>query len=58
MEQDGPRAVGTFLVEVEDLPHLRRVVKVMRRVKGVDEVRRVDHADGGGSAPRSAAQTT
>jgi GTP pyrophosphokinase len=58
MEQDGPRAVGTFLVEVEDLPHLRRVVKVMRRVKGVDEVRRVDHADGGGSAPGSAAQTT
>ncbi|MGQ0721941.1 MAG: RelA/SpoT family protein [Candidatus Eiseniibacteriota bacterium] len=58
MEQDGPRAVGTFLVEVEDLPHLRRVVKVMRRVKGVDDVRRVDHADGGGAAPGLPAQGT
>jgi GTP pyrophosphokinase len=58
MEQDGPRAVGTFLVEVEDLPHLRRVVKVMKRVKGVDEVRRVDQGDTGGGSAAPPARAT
>jgi GTP pyrophosphokinase len=38
MEADGHRALGKFVIEVEDLAHLRRVTKVVTRVKGVDDV--------------------
>lgn len=43
MEADGHRAIGKFVVEVEDLPHLRRVLKIIHKVKGVDDVIRQDH---------------
>ena len=43
MESDGHRAVGRFVVEVEHLAHLRKVMKVMQKVKGVDRVFREDH---------------
>jgi GTP pyrophosphokinase len=43
MESDGHRAVGRFVVEVESLAHLRKVMKVMQKVKGVDRVFREDH---------------
>jgi len=56
MEQDGQRAVGTFVVEVQDLPHLRQVLKVVKKVKGVYDVYRVDRGDtgptGGAAGPR------
>jgi len=45
MEADGHRAIGRFVVEVEDLPHLRRVIKVVEKLKGVDRVRREDLRD-------------
>ncbi len=44
MESDGHRAVGRFVVEVETVAHLRKVLKVMQKVKGVDRVFREDHA--------------
>jgi GTP pyrophosphokinase len=44
MEQDGQRAVGSFVVEVQDLPHLRQVLKVVKKVRGVVEVFRVDRS--------------
>jgi GTP pyrophosphokinase len=44
MEQDGQRAVGAFVVEVQDLPHLRQVLKVVKKIRGVDEVFRVDRS--------------
>ncbi len=44
MESDGHRAVGRFVVEVETVAHLRKVMKVMQKVKGVDRVFREDHA--------------
>ena len=44
MEADGHRAVGRFVVEVEAVAHLRKVMKVMQKVKGVDRVFREDHA--------------
>ncbi len=44
MESDGSRAVGRFVVEVETVAHLRKVMKVMQKVKGVDRVFREDHA--------------
>ena len=56
MEADGHRAVGRFLVEVQDLPHLREVLKVVRRVKGVDRVFREEHqsdSPGKGAEPAS-----
>ncbi len=31
---------GTVFVEVDNLPHLAKVIKAMRRVKGVAEVER------------------
>ncbi len=43
MEADGHRAIGKFVIEVEDLAHLRRVTKVVTRVKGVDNVVREEH---------------
>jgi GTP pyrophosphokinase len=48
MEADGHRAVGRFLVEVQDLPHLREVLKVVRRVKGVDRAFREETQPEGG----------
>jgi GTP pyrophosphokinase len=53
MEQEGPRAVGTFIVEVQDLPDLRRMLKVIKKVRGVDDVQREDAAEGGGRRPRA-----
>jgi len=42
MEGDGHRAVGKFVVEVQDLVHLRKVMKVVEKVKGVVQVIRED----------------
>jgi GTP pyrophosphokinase len=42
MEGDGHRAIGKFVVEVQDLVHLRRVMKVVEKVKGVTQVIRED----------------
>jgi GTP pyrophosphokinase len=42
MDQDGHRAVGKFLLEVSDVAHLRKVLKVIKRVKGVDRVIRLE----------------
>jgi len=42
MEADGHRAIGRFVIEVEDLAHLRRVIKVVEKLKGVDRVHRED----------------
>ncbi|GJM45462.1 MAG: GTP pyrophosphokinase [Gemmatimonadota bacterium] len=38
MESDGHRAVGKFVVEVGDLADLRRVIRVVEKLKGVDNV--------------------
>ena len=56
MEADGHRAVGKFLVEVQDLPHLRHVLKIIHKVKGVDSVFREDvrpEESGGSSEGKS-----
>ncbi len=37
------RAIGRFIVEVEDLAHLRKIIKVVQKVKGVVQVFRQDH---------------
>ena len=42
MGADGHRAIGKFLIEVEDLAHLRKVIKVVQKVKGVVQVYRDD----------------
>ena len=42
MGADGHRAIGKFLIEVEDLAHLRKVIKVVQKVKGVVQVFRDD----------------
>jgi GTP pyrophosphokinase len=42
MEGDGHRAVGKFVVEVQDLSHLRKVMKVVEKVRGVVQVIRED----------------
>jgi GTP pyrophosphokinase len=34
------RAIGSILVEVENLVHLQKIVKAARRVKGITEVAR------------------
>ncbi len=47
MEADGHRVVGKFVIEVQDLPHLQKVIRVVRKVKGVTAVSRVEHATGG-----------
>ncbi len=48
MGSDGHRAVGKFVLEVEDLAHLRKVVKIVKKVKGVIRVFREDqNLDGG-----------
>jgi GTP pyrophosphokinase len=44
MESEGHRAVGKFLIEVQDLAHLRKVLKIVKRVKGVVQVLRLDHS--------------
>jgi GTP pyrophosphokinase len=44
------RATGAIEVEVENLPHLQRILRAIRRVKGVTEVsrrERIDLGDGG-----------
>ncbi|MCA9753714.1 MAG: bifunctional (p)ppGpp synthetase/guanosine-3',5'-bis(diphosphate) 3'-pyrophosphohydrolase [Gemmatimonadetes bacterium] len=46
MEQDGHRAVGRFLLEVQDLPHFQKVLKVVKKVKGVDRAVRVEQGPG------------
>jgi GTP pyrophosphokinase len=46
MEADGHRAIGKFVIEVQDLPHLQKVIRIVRKVKGVTAVSRVDHASG------------
>src|SRR4030095_9292462 len=43
MEAEGHRAIGKFLVEVQDLAHLRRVLRAVRKVKGVTLVSREDN---------------
>ena len=40
------RALGSVLVEVENLAHLERIVKAVRRVKGITEVARREHLTG------------
>jgi GTP pyrophosphokinase len=47
MEVDGHRATGKFVVEVQDLAHLQKVIRVVRKVKGVTAVIREEHASGG-----------
>ncbi len=42
MEAEGHRAIGKFIVEVQDLEHLRKVLRVVRKVKGVTSVVRAD----------------
>ena len=46
MEADGHRAIGKFVIEVQDLPHLQKVIRIVRKVKGVTAVSRVEHAAG------------
>jgi GTP pyrophosphokinase len=48
MEAEGHRAVGKFLVEVQDLAHLQKVLRAVRKVKGVTIVSREDHGRDGG----------
>ncbi|HET9887100.1 MAG TPA: bifunctional (p)ppGpp synthetase/guanosine-3',5'-bis(diphosphate) 3'-pyrophosphohydrolase [bacterium] len=43
MEAEGHRAIGKFLVEVQDLAHLQRVLRAVRKVKGVTLVSREDN---------------
>ena len=38
MEAEGHRAIGKFVIEVEDLAHLRKIVKIVQKVKGVVQV--------------------
>jgi GTP pyrophosphokinase len=42
MEGDGHRAIGKFVLEVQDLVHLRKVMKVVEKVRGVVQVIRED----------------
>jgi hypothetical protein len=47
MEAEGHRAIGKFLVEVQDLAHLQKVLRAVRKVKGVTIVSREDHRGDG-----------
>ena len=42
---------GTIFVEVDNLAHLAKVLKAMRRVKGVVEVERREAPGTGGTSP-------
>jgi GTP pyrophosphokinase len=44
MEAEGHRAIGKFVVEVGDLQHLQKVIRIVRKVKGVTSVTREEHA--------------
>jgi guanosine-3',5'-bis(diphosphate) 3'-pyrophosphohydrolase len=44
---------GNVFIEVDNLPHLEKVMKAMRRVKGVQQVDR--HEEGQSGASRSTA---
>jgi GTP pyrophosphokinase len=41
------RATGSVMVEVENLSHLQKTLKAIKRVKGVSDVSRRDHAQDG-----------
>jgi GTP pyrophosphokinase len=43
---NGVEAEGTFIVEVQDLEQLRRVISSMRKVKGIHHVERTDYVSG------------
>jgi GTP pyrophosphokinase len=45
---EGHRGTGRFLVTVRDLAQLRRVMKVVQKVKGVDDIRREDDTPASG----------
>jgi GTP pyrophosphokinase len=38
---DDKRAIGTFEVEIQDLNHLKKVIKGLEKIKGVQRVERV-----------------
>jgi GTP pyrophosphokinase len=40
---DGGGVAGSVIVEVENLAHLQKIMKAVRRVKGISEVSRRDH---------------
>jgi len=44
---NGMEAEGIFVVEVQDLEQLKRVISSMRKVKGIDHVERTDYLIGG-----------
>ena len=44
MKLSGAMAVGDFLLEVHNLPHLIKVIRAIRGVKGVVNVKRLDHS--------------
>jgi GTP pyrophosphokinase len=39
------RATGSVMVEVENLVHLQKIIRVIRRVKGISEVARRERLD-------------
>jgi GTP pyrophosphokinase len=39
------RAVGSVVVEVENLAHLQKIIRSVRRVKGINEVARRERLD-------------
>jgi hypothetical protein len=39
------RATGSVVVEVENLTHLQKIIRVIRRVKGIGEVARRERLD-------------
>jgi GTP pyrophosphokinase len=40
---DGGSVTGSIIVEVENLSHLQKIIKAIRRIKGIAEVSRRDH---------------
>ena len=46
MESEGHRAIGRFTVEVEDMPHLRKVIKTVKKVKSIVDVYREEGSGG------------
>jgi GTP pyrophosphokinase len=39
------RAVGSVVVEVENLAHLQKIIRSVRRIKGINEVARRERLD-------------
>jgi GTP pyrophosphokinase len=47
LKSNDGRATGSLMVEVENLSHLQRTLRAIRRVKGITEVSRREHLHGG-----------